>query len=128
MSTHPVRRDRVVPHQFPPALQDGRATHPGDPRQESDATMPFPVRQKANDPSRLFLVEPRHDPVQFPVLPGLSALRVLPTRFACADTTGWLSHTRLDHARICRSSDQVNKVQLLSRRSHVILAGPPARS
>ena len=115
MSTHPVRWDRVVPHQFPPALQDGRATHPGDPRQESDAAMPFPVRQKANDPSRLFLVEPRHDPVQLPVLPGLSALRVIPTRIACADTTGWLSHTLLDHTRICRSSDQVNKVQPLSR-------------
>ena len=78
--------------------------------------MSFPICQKANDASCLFLVETGHHPVQLPVLSGLRALRVLPTCFACADTGGWFSHTLLDHAWIRRSSDQVNKVQPLTRR------------
>jgi hypothetical protein len=76
--------------------------------------MSFPICQKANDASCLFLVETGHHPVQLPVLLGHRALRVLPTCFACADTAGWLSHTLLDHAWIRRSSDQVNKIQPLT--------------
>jgi hypothetical protein len=62
--------------------------------------MAFPLCQKANDASCPFLVEARHHPVQLPVFSGLGGLRVFSTRFACADTSGWLSHTLLDHASI----------------------------
>lgn len=81
-------------HQIPLSLEDGRAAHAGHPGQTCDAAVALHLCQEAQDSSRVFLVEPRHQSVELSVLRGLCASRVLSAGIACAHPLDllWLSH------------------------------------
>ena len=99
----PVGWDRIVAHQIPLSVEDGRAAHAGHTGETCDAAVALHLSQQAQDSSGVFLVEPRHQSVELSMLRRLRASRAFGASITRAYPLGlrWLM---IDDNYFCRAA------------------------